>query len=381
MLTIGNSYALTLVNPWKELTYDCVLLAITDYNEMNNFGSNISIRGTYFTPYGLGLGEYASYVENGSAIYIFQRILTRNPPTLEQIPSLFLAAAMIDENATVDLVTANDYTFSITGLSRYLSPLAEQTFLAQTMVDLQKAVNNVPEMIGYPIAVSVASATDVYEKPFLDAAEAKREDRLSQLNAVLIQDNADYNARIAKLYEELTELNSQIIQQELLNKTLLKQLNDIAGLQNENLLVTGRIEIAIGNLQYILAKLNTQYGPGTTYDNPVLTLAELYNEAYQASQGDGGHPNGTVPTPTIDNNGGTFTHSQLVHLHCSLPSATIAYTLDLSDPDTSDTAIIYNPNQGISIVFNCNVRFYAYANGYAPSPMVSSNGFSFTVVT
>lgn len=69
----------------------------------------------------------------------------------------------------------------------------------------------------------------------------------------------------------------------------------------------------------------------------------------------------TTETPTIDVATGTYTTAQTVTIECATESASIFYTLDGSDPATSETAIESASPAVITIEDSCQLRYYASA--------------------
>lgn len=69
----------------------------------------------------------------------------------------------------------------------------------------------------------------------------------------------------------------------------------------------------------------------------------------------------TTATPTIDVTTGTYSTAQTVTLECETEAATIFYTLDGSDPTTSETAIESGSPAVITVSDSCQLRYYASA--------------------
>lgn len=69
----------------------------------------------------------------------------------------------------------------------------------------------------------------------------------------------------------------------------------------------------------------------------------------------------TTETPTINMATGTYTTAQTVTIECATESASIFYTLDGSDPVTSETAIESASPAVITIEDSCQLRYYASA--------------------
>ncbi|MBQ8015760.1 MAG: InlB B-repeat-containing protein, partial [Clostridia bacterium] len=69
----------------------------------------------------------------------------------------------------------------------------------------------------------------------------------------------------------------------------------------------------------------------------------------------------TTATPTIDISTGTYSEAKTVTIECETESALIFYTLDGSDPATSETAIECASPAVITIEDSCQLRYYASA--------------------
>ncbi len=77
----------------------------------------------------------------------------------------------------------------------------------------------------------------------------------------------------------------------------------------------------------------------------------------------------TVETPYASVKGGQYDETQFVELLCDTPDAVIYYTLDGSDPKTSETAKIYTNN--IMVCEQAIIKFYACAFEKNDSPIVT----------
>ena len=113
---------------------------------------------------------------------------------------------------------------------------------------------------------------------------------------------------------------------------------------------------------------------GTIFDKLVLTTNELYvpqnDGPIQSNQG-----TPALAAPSIAPNGGTFANSVTVELATAEPSATILYTVDDTDPRSSDTAQLYGGP--FELASDTTVRAYAFAPGYLDS---LESGASFMIV-
>ncbi len=73
--------------------------------------------------------------------------------------------------------------------------------------------------------------------------------------------------------------------------------------------------------------------------------------------------------PVADVATGTYTQNQILSLSCDTEDAVIRYTLDGSDPKTSDTALIYS--SPIELTSSCILRMYASSQGRDDSEEVA----------
>jgi Chitobiase/beta-hexosaminidase C-terminal domain len=80
-------------------------------------------------------------------------------------------------------------------------------------------------------------------------------------------------------------------------------------------------------------------------------------------------PNGTVATPIISPNGGTFRRSVTVSLSCSTAGATIYFTADGSVPTTS-SSVYSGP---FTLTRSTTVRAKATESGFSDSAIASAN--------
>jgi hypothetical protein len=80
-------------------------------------------------------------------------------------------------------------------------------------------------------------------------------------------------------------------------------------------------------------------------------------------------PNGTVATPIISPNGGTFRRNVTVSLSCSTAGATIYFTTDGSVPTTSSS--VYSGS--FTLTRSTTVRAKAAESGFSDSAIASAN--------
>lgn len=77
---------------------------------------------------------------------------------------------------------------------------------------------------------------------------------------------------------------------------------------------------------------------------------------------------GGIQAPEFLPTSNTFKESVRVTLASATANASIKYTVDGSDPKTSDTVQTYNPANGITLTATTTIRAYAYAGGSPVAP-------------
>lgn len=271
MLLNGNFYRIIFQRPWKE-QYDVQIAGTTTLTEMVNYGT-FDIKGQFFDAYGLGIATYLSAVGNAAPIYICKRVESRNPPTMEDKPTLFIPARMVDEEQSITLKNSADYTITIGGLSRSLTPLAEANFLAELKQNIRERILTLDQMMSYPTTIEISSNPVLYEQPYLIQREIERSEAAN--NAVLSarQREIDENKRINVLLGKIKDYEAKTLEKSVLVDELLLQLNQVSVIQNNNILEATRLDRVRTYIIAIIAAVNGA-NPGT-----IPSFETLYAQA------------------------------------------------------------------------------------------------------
>jgi len=228
MLENGKTYHVKLTLPW-ELEYEIMLIGETNPDHIEEFGK-FDLKGEYFDRYNLGMGTYLSTIRSNTPIYICRKIESRNPIVLEDKPSLFIPAPIIDYNATTELLTCVDITYRAHGITRYFTgKLSEGEYLNSTAEDIQSMLKAVDNLRGDNVAVDYEITESLYDKEFIDQMTGERNILQEEARSIIDFQHLKEEERIAIFVQKTHELDIEkryTINQRNILDTRIQQLSD-----------------------------------------------------------------------------------------------------------------------------------------------------------
>ena len=231
MLDNGKSYHIKLLPPWN-LEFEAMIVGLTTPQNMADFGT-FDIKGQYFDRYNIGMAHYTSIMRDTTQIYMCKVIESRNPIVLKEAVSLYIPSPLVDESATIELLSCVDISFALAGAIRHFTgPLSEGEFLNTTESAISAALRTVDNLLGDAISVDSKVAEALYEKPFIDNQEAVRTTLQGEARDILRFQAIEEETRIGNLVkrgQELEALKIGTANQQLVLAQRLLQLNTSQG--------------------------------------------------------------------------------------------------------------------------------------------------------
>lgn len=276
MLENGKSYRVKLALPW-ELEYEVMIIGETNPDHIEEFGK-FDLKGEFFDRYNLGMGTYLSLIRSTTPIYICRKIESRSPIVLEDRPSLFIPAPIIDYNATKELLTCVDITYRAHGITRYFTgKLSEGEYLNATAEDVQAMLKAVDNLRGDNVAVDYEIAESLYEKGFIEQMDEERNNLQAEARGILDYQHLKEEERIAIFVQKTHELDVEkryTINQKRILDIRIQQLTDKqAGVDADRRYIENVKNSMISIIEQIRAG---QYNPAN-----FPTFTELWDAAQQ----------------------------------------------------------------------------------------------------
>jgi len=222
MLETGKFYHLKLLAPWDK-EFEVAIVGVTTRDHLSNFGT-FDIRGTYFDPYGFGLGEYINLIADETPIYIVKRIETRSPISLEVRVKIVIPAPLVDEKNSEELLACSEIEFVTGGVTRFFTgPLGQLEFLQETAKNLIGASNYVDNVVGDNLTIDYNIVEALYEKSLIEKAVVRRAEMLKEVRSSSLYQAIEREQHDRNLILKSKELDEQIAIEKAAQVSLAQQ--------------------------------------------------------------------------------------------------------------------------------------------------------------
>lgn len=177
---MSKIYGLTLLDLYGATKYNCIVVGITDIDNVANNESDYNIYETYFKPVGLGLTSYYTAIKKSTPIYICKPVESLEPLTFSD-EKIFIPSSLINFDNSVEYKECTNFNFNIYPIiRRFTSETERNKYIEEIKKTLKEHLKRLIDFsildsdidVSYsPIYLPEEDITEIEEKRNIEFAE------------------------------------------------------------------------------------------------------------------------------------------------------------------------------------------------------------------
>ena len=219
-IEFSKPYALRLSEVYGGTKYNCIVIGVTNIDNVAQNQEKYNIYETFFVPIGLGLTSYYTAVSQTTNIYICKLIDSLEPFNITE-EKVFIPETLINFETSAEYIECTNYNFEIYPIIRRFTSSDEKNIYEKEIVDkLKDRLHGLVDFANLDSQVNIGSDTIYLEREDIESIENNRSDALkryvsrkSNMINTQMQKESQYNS----LYSQLA---SEKAKYERLNKEL-----------------------------------------------------------------------------------------------------------------------------------------------------------------
>ena len=219
-IEFSKPYALRLSDIYGGTKYNCIVIGVTNIDNVSQNAEKYNIYETFFVPIGLGLTSYYTAVTANTKIYICKVIGSLEPFTVTD-EKVFIPETLINLETSSEYVECTNYNFEMYPIIRKFNSESEKNDYEQEILEkIKDRLHGLIDFANLDSEVSLSSSQIFLEKEDIVAIENKRTEAFKEYTArkstaifTQQQKESQYNSLYSQLAKEKARyatLNKQL---------------------------------------------------------------------------------------------------------------------------------------------------------------------------